>query len=528
MSVRGVPRGPPEWGEVLYEPRWVYTRRFSNYGSFGLAILLLVATVPLFGLISMFFLYGGLALWNYDSAWHAIRAVLLFVFLIAVTLGIAWFAIFVVLATELEEMPFRVYRAGVTKRYVPWREGLRRREMLIGKERLRSVMVEGRTSDLARRIRLEYTDDEGEVEQQFLAEEDPHEVLRALASLVPEAMHASTAPFLVRGVERLPGVPSLERKRPFTLFWLVLPFILWLLVIMVPFFSMGLRGGSPSTHLWAFELGAAVSISLVLSTGLVSNMYLLSVGHYRWSVYARAQLARDRLVLPPRGPARLMLRARRDIPLGEVVDVRRFLDEHSLSQLAKVRLVSGEEFEVRPGLLRAFARHPSFEMGDYAAVNRGALEVQGGRVVRPKWERALAIVAVPLLVMAYIIYGPEIAALGDWQTLTAVSMVLLQLLVIILMVAVIVIARSLKRWMRRGAGLEATARGLSFPSLLFGRRFVPAGRIEGIEVRSTYMQGYYIRVRKGLLDLTLPLEVHVRLESAGYHIEDPEEVLSGL
>lgn len=527
MRGRGVPRGPPEWGEMLYEPEWASKRRYGSPSSFGFGLFLMGATAPLFALLYLIVSTGGLALWNYDSLRGALAALGIFIFILLVALVMLWLGLVLGFASELETMPFRMYTEGFTKTDVPLRQGIRRLETLVTWDRLESVKVT-EASNAGRSIRLDFKDEKGATEHQYVHEEDRHGVLLLLSSIIPDRIDASAMPYIAKGPGRLPGVPSMVRKRPFLLMWLLLPFFLWLLVLMVPFFGGEIRRYWMDGGVDEFMLGAAVVVTVMLSGALLEFGYILSKGHYLWAVFSRSQLARDRLVLPSRGPARVMIRARRDIPISEIVEVRRFLESQSMSQLAKLRTVTGEELELRPQLLEAFARHPDFEMGDHVAVNTGVLEVHGERVIRPKYERAVAIAVVPMAVLLFIIYGPEVKALEDWDFLVGVSMLLMQMFVLFLVVLLVVFVRSWRLWMRRARGLEVTRTGMSYPSLLGPRRSIRRGRILDVNVRNTYLLGYHVSVRTGMSRISFPLDVHDRFEGAGFTIEDPEGVLEGL
>jgi len=529
ISSRGLPRGPPEWGEVLYEPEWVRTRRFESLGLIFAGIVVASLGIIMLCLFALGVAIGNLAPWRWESVHQAISMVFWGIVILLTGASSLWFGVSIVIATELEEMPFRVYEAGFTKRNVPAWQGLRRRESLVGWDRLRSVRVMAKTGGregLDRHIELVYDEGGEEPVTERLKSDDPHAVLRAVGSHAPGALDASAMPFLAKGAGRLPDVPLMVRRRPSVLGWSFIPVLLLMWFLFVPLLGMMLRDEGWGSEAPAFILGGgAVIISLLLTSFIIIFGRMESGEHYRWAVFARARLVGDAVVLPPRGPARFMLRARDEIPIGEVVEVRRFLDPDTLSQLAMLRTVTGEELEVRPGLLRAFARHPSFEMGDYAAVNMGALEVDGARVIRPKRERAIALTTVPLLLLAYVVIGPEVVMTEEWGNASLIGTVLLGDIIVLFAMAYL---RIIVRIHRRGVGMEASAEGITYPSVLGLRRSIPRERISDVSVRYRSLLGHHISVRTGLRRVTFPLDVNDRLVQAGFTVDDPEDVLVGL
>lgn len=125
-----VPRGPPEWGEILYEPRWVYESKYRAYGIITLDFLRFLTGLIFFSILLVLDILRndiGLSFFIFFS---------LVVFCI---FGCAYQIIIMYIA-----MPYRIYQGGITKPFVPFSKGFHRQEVLIPFPNISSLEISKR------------------------------------------------------------------------------------------------------------------------------------------------------------------------------------------------------------------------------------------------------------------------------------------------------------------------------------------------------------------------------------------------
>ena len=153
---RKIPRGPPEWGEIIYEPRWVYESKYREFGRIGLHLSFAIfASVISFILIIM-------NINEYDET-HVYPFIILF--FIAFPTGI--YEILML----YKSMPFRIYEKGVTQPFIPFRMGMHREEILIPFSRVHSIRFNKWGS-----ITLGYLSEDGSKKRSLIDDHSPDDI----------------------------------------------------------------------------------------------------------------------------------------------------------------------------------------------------------------------------------------------------------------------------------------------------------------------------------------------------------------
>jgi len=171
----GVPRGPPEWGEILYQPDWAAERRFMEPEDLSSGVSLLVLAGVLFWIYHQLDVFYG-----FDSRTTGNVLIIL-------SLLVTWAGTYF-LRWGLK-MPFRVYETGFTiPLQLSWTWFLNR-EVFVPAERIRHIVF-------ARGIVILYTTEEGRGRRHFIKappDDDGYhlQVLQALSRIAGDRFDES-------------------------------------------------------------------------------------------------------------------------------------------------------------------------------------------------------------------------------------------------------------------------------------------------------------------------------------------------
>jgi len=368
---RRVPRGPKEWGKVLYEPEWVLQRRHRESYIVHTGYALVV-----FGVV--------LVLWSLAREGGDLDAFVL--------LGPWW--LFIVFGALLpiagyKTMPFRVYQAGFTKFVVPLSRGLRGEEVLVPREAIRrveidSTMVENR---LHRRIKISYIvgSQEEDLTVPFEQTEDPMGVLVALGAMVPDAVDPGVLDFVgdEDPVVEMPGsVANAVAPYRYTL-GLVAGMGVFLAVVLGSLMQASDPDSLTRLLLTVLTASSASALTLVLGNALAIQSIELMAN-------ADTRLVGDSIHMPEPFSNGLLLEVRPTVPLGEVVEVRRALDPMSMYHVGRVRLTNGETWNVPYQVFEGLSGRPGFEREGLALVNRGVGDVPGPPLAQVSMAKGVA------------------------------------------------------------------------------------------------------------------------------------------
>lgn len=174
---KGVPGGPEERGELLYEPAWA-GRRYQDVTQIVQGYGFILTGVG----IVIGFLLAGLDL-----------APVLY-FMVASTAALFIIAGIHFLYLEYTRMPFGVYENGFTAPKVPFKDGFDRREVFIPREHVRRVSCIKFTRDLGDlRIFIEHASEapDRRVVLEYWVVDDKRKALDALRRMKPGAIDES-------------------------------------------------------------------------------------------------------------------------------------------------------------------------------------------------------------------------------------------------------------------------------------------------------------------------------------------------
>jgi hypothetical protein len=395
-----VPRGPEEWGRLLYEPQWARSRRFKHVERVVGWVLLAATGVAFFvaplAVIAVLMARGSsldlLVLAMFPASAFVGGVMLIYV-------G------FDKLKVEARIMPFRVYEKGITKIFVPsYKEGLERRESLIPFDRIRSVEVSryyhvSYLDDMKMEIR--HVDDEGEEHTMTLMAEDvdePLAVMTALRDHVPEALGEGLDPYMGPGGERN-VVAHKNAYAPVDSSGVLSSTVAGLVVFcgLVMAIALAYTEYEYAAY-FAGCYGAYAILWVWLRLPVGKQTYLLRVK-------GKAVLTEEGIELPFGPSVATFLRRRRLVRFHEITEVRRVLDPRYYSHMAQVRTVSGERIMARNDVFETLCEHPDFDDQGFVLFNQRIAPMGSGtplvQASAPKVVLFLLVVPLPWIVLAF-------------------------------------------------------------------------------------------------------------------------------
>lgn len=344
---RPVPRGPPEWGELLYEPVWASEWRFKNQRLVNLLFALELLVVALFGTLVIL---GR----DDDSLSHVMSLVLA---------SLYCFQGLVVLLFLGTMMPLRVYREGVALPTVPVLTGIRDAEERVPLERVRGVELEVINKLQGfQSIKLTYLTGKGKERWTYVSNiDDPLRALRALQQVVPDALDPSIAVLLEdASVERRKGWSSALTSK---VGWVSGLHVLMLPGVFVLMAYLGVlsvqRFGSPVPTFVELALVTVAAVSIVTLLHLITRGSLLRL------LREHSKVEGDALVFPRPAVLGALVRTEGRIPLDRVVTARRELYPTRFHHIACLELPGGRRVRAPVGVLEGLAGSGRFrEEGD--------------------------------------------------------------------------------------------------------------------------------------------------------------------
>jgi hypothetical protein len=502
----GVPRGPSEWGEVLYEPEWASQMRFDD-------IMILVIGVIVIGL-GPIMVAMDIYLPSSETPFGG-GPVLTVLAIIVFAMGLI---LFVPLA---KKMPFRIYSKGFTLPAAPSvMTGLLRRESLIPFESVSSVEVGARSlmGIAIHYISIKYESSPGKGEVLDLAYadvDDPLAVMLVLRAFVPTKLGKSLDPYLGPGAEdRVLSVPLLGRGMSKSERGVAQ--ISGLLIFIAIISGLGMGGAGFSAKSVMLGLGLLISMSLVF----IPFAQFLARRQALGAFGAEARLARDTIAYPvPLGP-RMLISARASLPLTEVVEVRKVLDPLFYGHKALVVTARGERLSARYGLFEALAQHRDFERVGFDLRNTRAPGAMGRPIATWSWEKGTVqgLLGVLLALLVGLATGPSGGrALSSMHV--GVPYIAMAMLAVFVPIIVYIYVQVFRRD-SLGDGLLATDKGITLPVPPEGNRWLPSEMVTGITTDRDYL-GMHLKLETALGTFKLPLRSAARLQAAGYVVEDP-------
>ena len=366
---KGLPRGPSEWGELLYEPQWAKERQFEDVSA-----ILMGFTVFFMGAIVI----GTVAI-TLDIGWLP---------LVLVGLGVAMFPLgWSIISSEAIKMPFRIYTEGFTSFVQPFWDGLRRHEDLIGFVAVDKVEVETMPNESVgvRCISLKSEQPPGEfvtMELDYKIIDDPLAAMLALKSAIPDKLGSSLDPFIGPGAEdRVVSAPFEEITVGRT------NFRVWLftgLLVYMGLFSGVMMGGLDLTDvrvLVMLALPIAFILFFIPITLLVARRDALE------SFGATARPCGQAIAYEVPWASRALIGVRTPLPMEEVAEVRRTLEPVHYGHKALVVTTGGDRLVARYRLFESLQTHPDFERSGLALRNRRTSPPPGPPPISLDWKK---------------------------------------------------------------------------------------------------------------------------------------------
>ena len=503
---RGVPRGPSEWGEVLYEPEWASKMRFDDIMKLALGMIV-IALGPIMMAMDAYFPpsqtpMGGGPILTVISLFIIVMGLLLFI-------------------PVAKKMPFRIYSKGFTLPMASSvKNGILRRETFIPIETLESVEVETRSlmGFAIHSISIKYERLLGREEVlnlDYSDVDDPLAVMLALKAVVPTKLGKSLDPYLGPGAEdRVLSVPLMDRGSSKSERGVVQISGLLLFTAVISGLAMGGAGFSTRSVVLCLGLIIAMSLVFIPFTQFLARRQALG------AFGAGARLAGDAITYPvPRGP-RMLIRVRASLPLAEVVVVRKVLDPLFYGHKAIIVTAIGERLSTGYGVFQSLMPHPDFQRFGFELRNTRASGAPGPPMAALSWERGLAqgLGSVLLALLVGLATGPYgRGALGSMRAvLPYLAMAALAVFIPIMVLLYIQVFRR----DALGNGLLATEEGITLPVPREGTRWLPSGMVTGITTARDYL-GVHIKLETAMGTFRLPLKSAERLQAAGYVVDDP-------
>ena len=519
MDRRRIPRGPAEWGRLLFEPEWVATDRFTgeNKGGFGMMLALMI--------LGPFIVTVPNILFPIPLGPQLIFEIALGVLLIV--LGVGHYII------NNKQMPFRVYEAGFTLNEVEWRKGFHMEEELVPWDRLRSVELEerepkerGPMGQTLRNLVLRYDDAAG---GKAMLKVDPTEVgdllgmMLALHDIVPDKLGEGFEPYVGTGSgDRVVSVPkglSLLRKPSYV--------VIYNAIGMIVFF--GVLGGAALGQGYSFIPRVIVpsGAAFALITGLVLAMAFGDKEPFLIVVNIDAQVRGDSIIYPRPWVFLLVLAIRPALPVGSVRKVVKCLDPISFGHEASIATSSDVGVRVPYGVFEMLEGRTDFRREGRVLLNRRPAPESDIPIARTSWPRVLLL----WLVLLGIMFGTTLVNVmtnggldGFVKFLFIIFPVLLAPLLGVLILSTFHSGWRYPRQQKLEKGLEILPDVLRVPKAPKGMREIPREDVIKIRTYSQYMtRGIHLETKRGTLDLSLALGS--KLRKAGYEVIDEPDLI---
>jgi len=512
---KGVPRGPPEWGELLYEPQWAKERRFKDSSDFlmGIAVAILSAA---FVLLSV----------------HTIiveRPPLQISLILLVGIAVMAFGINITLGQECRQMPFRVYEAGCTDYNVPMVQGFWRRETLIPWERVRSIDLKA-YSDMGTapsHMDVSYEGPAGEGSLYLMGEvDDPLAVMIAFHRTVPDKLDERAYDYL--GVEDDGPVVDFSksgRRTARTPNWFLVSMIGIDVFVAVLFGAMfvpeAIADPTPRT--------VGVVLAIVCGTILFLTIWIArkarSAVHH--TIGYRVQLVGDRLEYPVELIASSLLRVRPFVPLSDVAQVRKGLAASFFIHVSLITTRDSDRFTSDIDIYQALRDREGWVRDGVVLRNTLQEGTPGGRIVELGMWRMVALFSVMTLIallsgcVAFLLMDLGYSAPMSGEEARTIFMVGA---IIVMPILVFLLIAMKSRETRLVKSLFVSDKGISVRGAKNGLSWIDMDEIDSCRIVKTWWQ-HEIHIETDRGTLGLPMSAYEKLTEGGVSVEDPIGVI---
>ncbi len=501
----GVPRGPPAWGELLYEEEWAKRRRWHDRWGFTIFFILGAAIIGLGSIV-------------------ALGATGPFAFLVIFgSLSVGFLSVAVAnLLLEARVMPLRVYERGFTLERVPVARGIRRREVFVPTERIERLELEthGSSEHVFHSLTMTYTREDGRpgTLTKFVKYEE--DLTQALIRMLPADSREELSRYLDEQEARRSKAPFPED----TVLYrrgggLAVPLLIVSMAVLAPGLIMVLLGNVMFTSALGMVMGLMSSVIFA-----VMSLYLAQV----WAVntverafYHEAVPSGGVLVYDVPAWARYFARARDSLPLVEVVSVRRVTDPRRTGSQGELLTTSGGTIKVSGRLVDRLEALGQFESEGNTLHNRWAGKVTGGPLVRASRARLFAMILADVvfcMLLAYASHRLSFLGFGS-ESFMAVLSVCMVVLVGLVFVLILLADKVGKRERHLAEGMVATEEGIRIPNAPERLRWIPRIKVASIRTGTSFYTNYTeVRTPEGAVRMSF--EAAERLRAGGYEVLD--------
>jgi hypothetical protein len=514
---KGVPRGPPEWGELLYQPEWASKGKWNDASNIAIAVGLIILTLG--AGIAWFLLW---ALTGMDTALLGLIFFALGILALTCSLPFLW--------VEARIMPLRVYERGFTSGKEPFLKGISRRETLLPLERISRIEIttHGHGEQCFHSLKLIFEDTEGRTRtvEEFM--NNDNSLGFALVRILPQAPAADLRRYIeeqddARGMGRYPEETGQYRRS--TGVGAVVAFLAMAVIIPA---IVGLMVPSSGEDVHTFPLVGTLLLAVVMGSFLFPAA-MMAVRTVESTFYHEAVPSGGSLLFDPPWWTVLLARVRASLPLSEVSELRRLSDPHIFGHQGELLLSSGIKLKVRPRLFDSLASLPQFEQDSDVLRNRWVVGNERHPLASPSFPRAMAVLIGMLGIAAAVQYGTSWLASDSWVSFGLIAMWVIVAISCIVLVLLVVVVMAAERSLRRAAeGMGMTEEEITLPNAPESMRRIPRASVLSISMETGFVSVHTVLRTPGG-SIKLPSDAAQRLKEKGYDVEDQagREILTG-
>jgi hypothetical protein len=514
-----VPRGPPEWGELLYEPHWAKERRFKDPSEFLMGFVVVIAGAAFVVLIMQAIIVERPPL--QDSL------------ILLVAIPVLAYAINMTLGDECRRMPFRVYEAGCTNDSVPMVQGFLRREMLIPNERVRSIDIKA-DSDMGTipsHMEVSY---EGPAGERILnltdLEIDPLAVMLAFQRTVPDKLDEKALGYM--GVEDdgpVVGFPSRRSGRARTLSWILVSEIVAgvLFAVLMGAFFVARAIADPTP----WRVGVVLAIVIVTTFVMTMMVARTARSDVLRGIEREMHIVGDRLEWSVAPLHSFLLRVRSFVPLREIAEVRKGLTTSVFIYVSIMAMRSGDRFTSDIEIYQTLRDREDWVRDGVVLRNTLPEGTTGGRIAELGLWKGFALVSLLTLIallsgcVAFLLGGRGLSSPEPIMLVQAVFLLGGMIVMATLMILLIVMK---SREARLVKSLFVSDKGISVREVRGDLSWIDIDEIESCTINETRW-GRNIEIATERGTLRLPMSAYEKLTEGGMCVEDPlDEVPSKL
>ena len=516
QSRKGVPRGPAEWGDLLYEPQWAKERRFEDTTDVMMGLFVVVCAIALILVV-----IDGIIRQR-----PPIEDTLLLLGIIVFTA----FTPLIFLWPELRKMPFRVYEAGVTNHEVTMLQGFSRRDQLISSAKVMRIDFDAISSTGPSQMEIVYVGPKGESILLLTrgVVDDPLEVMLALHKILPDRLDEKAYEYMdPDGDDPVVQVPGSGTSRRRGVNWMFFTFLgsYFLFAVMLGGSFLPLVISEPTV------LRSLVCIIIICVASIITTtMMIYQVRkEFYFKIGWRIHLERDRLVYPIDPVVSAVLRVRPFLPIDEVVEVRKGLDESLYNHVSRLRTANDERIVGTIDIYTVLRDDEGWERSGVVLRNKTPRESPRGRIADIDGWKGFALFSLLTLIallagcIAFLLRGIQLPFTLSLEQVFGYFMMVAMAVMGALMLILIVMKTREARLVKT---LFVSDKGISTPGARKDLRWIDANGIRACSIQETRWQ-HEIHIETDRGTLRLPMSAYDKLTEGGVSVEDPNGGIPG-